>query len=357
MALQFQQPNFDPLAQRKQEAQNQQQQLQTIPALLLQYEALKKQGKKEKFDAATERVRNQIELLKLGRSQDVLGPDGSKTSIPGVSGYEISLDEDGLPFLKKTEGVEQTVGSAGVKIQPPQTPTNLFATTDDSGKLIGPPVDLGPGKLTIGKPQNTNDAMIENRNANLEMRRIPPLPASENKEISDMDAARNELRKLIKNAEQTGFGSGNPLVEKARAFAFNPTQYFDPNAQKFKQYVAQTKQLIGKALEGGVLRKEDEYKYDNIIPRAGDTTDILTTKADQLDKMIADRQSIRIENFKKAFRNVPESKTYDPIIVGQSDNGQSQERKAAIEFLVRNGKVADEKTIPAAMEFLKRKKQ
>jgi hypothetical protein len=305
MARQFQPPNFDPMGQRKQEAQQQKQALEGIPALLLQYGQLKNQRNKEAFDAASERVKNQIELLKLGRTQDVISPNGEKTSIPGITGWEITLDENGLPMLKQTEGVTPTPGSAGVKIQPPEPTTNLFGTVNESGKLIEPPVDLGPGKLTIGKPQNTNDAMVENRNANLELRRIPPLPATENKEISDMDSSRQELRKLIANARENGFGSGNPILEKARTSIWNP---FDPKSQKFKQYIAQTKQIIGKALEGGVLRKEDESKYEAILPRGGDTMEILTDKADQLDKMISDRQSIRVENFKKAFRNVPNQK-------------------------------------------------
>lgn len=347
MARQFQQPNFDPMGQRKQEAQQQRQALEGIPALLLQYGKLKNQRHKEKFDAATERVKNQIELLKLGRTQDVIGKDGKPTSIPGITGWEIAIDAEGLPTLKQTEGVTPTPGSAGVKIQPPEPATNLFGTVDESGKMTEPPVDLGPGKLTVGKPQNSNDAMLENRNASLEMRRIPPLPAGENKEISDMDASRNELRKLIANAKDTGFGSGNPLVERGRAAIWNP---FDPNSQKFKQYIAQTKQIIGKALEGGVLRKEDETKYEAIIPRAGDTTDIIIGKADQLDKMISDRQNIRVENFKKAFRNVPEPKTMEPII-GTDD----PVRKEAVDMLTKNGKIVNEQTVKAAMEFVKKR--
>lgn len=322
--------------------------LNGLPALMLQHEQLKRQRHKESFDAAAERVKNQIELLKLGRTQDVISPNGDKTSIPGITGWEITLDDNGLPMLKQTEGVTPTPGSAGVKIQLPEPATNLFGTVDESGRMTEPPVDLGPGKLTVGKPQNSNDAMLENRNANLELRRIPPLPAGENKEISDMDASRNELRKLITNAKETGFGSGNPLVERGRAAIWNP---FDPNSQKFKQYIAQTKQLIGKALEGGVLRKEDEAKYEAIIPRAGDTMEILTGKADQLDKMISDRQNIRVENFKKAFRNVPEPKTFDPI------NGTADpDRQAAVDMLTKNGKIVNEETIKAAKEFIKKRR-
>lgn len=72
----------------------------------------------------------------------------------------------------------------------------------------------------------------------------------------------------------------------AQLSAMNP---LDTDAQTFNQYVKTYKQVIGKGLEGGVLRKEDEYKYDQIIPKVGDTKAVLRKKAEQLQRMLENK--------------------------------------------------------------------
>ena len=54
--------------------------------------------------------------------------------------------------------------------------------------------------------------------------------------------------------------------------------------------IARVKQVIGKALEGGVLRKEDEAKYAKILPTIGDPADVVATKLDGLERAIKQRQ-------------------------------------------------------------------
>lgn len=141
----------------------------------------------------------------------------------------------------------------------------------------------------------------------------PVLAPNQNVEITDINAARKQLRDLVQGAKDSGFGTGNPLVEKARTSKANPLQYFDPKAQKFKQLTAATKQIIGKGLEGGVLRKEDEDKYEAIIPQPGDTTDILEAKANQLDSLLKQKQEERIKGFQSTFRGVPKGENMSPI--------------------------------------------
>ena len=43
------------------------------------------------------------------------------------------------------------------------------------------------------------------------------------------------------------------------------------------------KQVIGKALEGGVLRKEDEEKYNEILPTITDTAEVAIRKMQMLN--------------------------------------------------------------------------
>jgi len=137
--LKFQQPNIPPgrtpmegLASGLSPA------LQNIPSLMLQHKALKRQieldtlnhetvtgefkrkQQADEYQRAADRVKSQIELLNLGRSQVNISPTGEKTTFPGVTGWEVSLDDNGLPMLRRTEdgapiepGVSRVVGSPG----------------------------------------------------------------------------------------------------------------------------------------------------------------------------------------------------------------------------------------------------
>lgn len=50
------------------------------------------------------------------------------------------------------------------------------------------------------------------------------------------------------------------------------------------------KQIIGKFMEGGVLRKEDEHKYEKILPRLSDTPEVAQEKLKIVREMLRRRQ-------------------------------------------------------------------
>lgn len=65
---------------------------------------------------------------------------------------------------------------------------------------------------------------------------------------------------------------------------------------KSKQAVIdRVKQVIGKALEDGVLRKEDEKKYEKILPILSDVASVVETKLVGLEKAIALRRDRQLE--------------------------------------------------------------
>jgi hypothetical protein len=83
----------------------------------------------------------------------------------------------------------------------------------------------------------------------------------------------------------------------AQLSALNP---YDTSAQSFQQYVNTYKQVIGKGLEGGVLRKEDEIKYQKIIPKVGDTPEVLRNKSQQLKGLLVDKYNTDLGSLEKA---------------------------------------------------------
>lgn len=100
--------------------------------------------------------------------------------------------------------------------------------------------------------------------------------------VADTQTGLNSLSDLYNSLEQSNVNG--PGIGQLRAL--NP---FDTNAQTLQQQIAATKQIVGKALEGGVLRKEDEAKYAKILPTLGDTDAVAKAKIQQLYSLISQR--------------------------------------------------------------------
>jgi hypothetical protein len=70
--------------------------------------------------------------------------------------------------------------------------------------------------------------------------------------------------------------------------------------------IDRVKQVIGKALEGGVLRKEDEYKYTKILPTIQDTPEVAKVKLDGLKDALILRRERLLESLDDAGYDVSE---------------------------------------------------
>lgn len=116
-----------------------------------------------------------------------------------------------------------------------------------------------------------------------------PLSDTAIKEINQTDTALtslNDLKAIVEaNTDKigpiTGFAALNPYSE----------------ARKIQADIDRVKQQVGKALEGGVLRKEDEEKYKKILATITDTPSTATYKIDQLigniEKSIEDYKALQ----------------------------------------------------------------
>jgi hypothetical protein len=106
-----------------------------------------------------------------------------------------------------------------------------------------------------------------------------PLNESAVKTISELNeglAAARELRRII----QSNSGKIGPV---AGLWALNP---WASESRALQAQIDLVRQRIGKALEGGVLRKEDEEKYKKILPTLRDTPTVANSKLDSLEQMI-----------------------------------------------------------------------
>lgn len=113
-----------------------------------------------------------------------------------------------------------------------------------------------------------------------------PVTSGDADRIATLDTSLDDIGRLktaLSEAGETG------TVAKIGASAPNwvtDMTGWGTDAKKKQALIDRVKQVIGKALEGGVLRKEDELKYEKILPTIGDTTAIVTAKIAGLDAAI-----------------------------------------------------------------------
>jgi hypothetical protein len=115
--------------------------------------------------------------------------------------------------------------------------------------------------------------------------------------LGDFDASISQMGELLN-------GLNNPDAPQGPIAQWKKVNPYDWQAQGKQQLVAATKQLIGKALEGGVLRKEDEDKYAKILPTMGDTYESAKLKTEQLSAMLNNAYTAKRSAFKNAGYDV-----------------------------------------------------
>lgn len=121
---------------------------------------------------------------------------------------------------------------------------------------------------------------------------IPRLvPAGVTTDLADTKNSITQLQNLEASSDSLKTDAG-PLN---RLRGLNP---WDTEAQGFQQLIASTKQVIGKGLEGGVLRAEDEKKYEKIIPKMGDTPEVRKEKFGQLRTLLENKYNSQLAELK-----------------------------------------------------------
>lgn len=132
------------------------------------------------------------------------------------------------------------------------------------------------------------------------------LPETAVSKISDFDNSLNELSNvsdsITNNKELFGPVAG-------RLNASNP---YNEAAQGVQADLNRAKQVIGKAVEGGVLRKEDEEKYVKMLPTLSDTPEVASHKWGQFVKKMTESRNTYVTNLSGAgYRTggIPSAKT------------------------------------------------
>lgn len=98
--------------------------------------------------------------------------------------------------------------------------------------------------------------------------------------ISDVQNGLNTLEQLKQLVQSPDYSGG---VVEGRLRSLNP---FDNTYRSQQAVVDASRQIVGKALEGGVLRKEDEAKYVKILPTLQDSQEVALNKLNYIQTVI-----------------------------------------------------------------------
>lgn len=120
-----------------------------------------------------------------------------------------------------------------------------------------------------------------------------PMLSGDANRVADIDTALSDLGKLSATLGTTGAQS------KIGAMLPNVVSEVTGggvDAKSRQGTIDRVKQVIGKTLEGGVLRKEDEIKYTKILPTIGDPPDVARAKLEGLQQAIQQRRQTVLES-------------------------------------------------------------
>jgi hypothetical protein len=226
---------------------------------------------------ATNEIAAYKEFQTLGQRSDVLSPEAEAQKIRMSQAGKSAADTSGL---------------VDAVIQNPALYDNLTPTAKTA---IGPKL-VERGFTGFGKPlsEGAITKLSESRSA---------------------IASLKDLREVVKANEQyigpiAGFAALNP---------YHP-------ARKAQADIDRVRQRVGKALEGGVLRKEDEEKYKKILATLQDDPKTAIYKIDRLGEDLARDIEIFSNEQKAAGRRVESSaqpaQSSSVPKVGESFNGK-----------------------------------
>lgn len=240
------------------------------------------------------------ETLK-GKTREVTtqNPDGSST-------VQIVDDKPGQSFTssprpkepKTREIVTMENGRRVTKIVPDEAGASYpLPPTDTASEPLVP--IMGPDGQSVLVPRSQ---AVGKRPAN-SREQGRAVTAGDASDLADFDTSRDELaavRAALSGKDSTGIiarvGATLPYVTQITGWG--------ADAKKRQAVIDRVKQVIGKTLEGGVLRKEDEAKYEKILPTIGDEASVANEKLKGLEDAIAKRKVRRLDALSDAGYDV-----------------------------------------------------
>lgn len=213
-----------------------------------------------------------------------------RARIGGNGGMNIVSDADGNLYYANprdpTAPAQPLLGPDGKQIRKP--------------KAVDPLQPLKETDLRLGIAKRQQDLAKEAK-AGADGKELPP---SQVNELADYETAEKQVDDIFAKAEKENIsGFGAKLNQAAtQAFGLQGT-----DAARFEGASAPARQGVGTILEGGKLAAGDEAKYKNMLPRYGDSPEVLAEKKAALKAYLQTRKAERIKALGSAGYKVPQS--------------------------------------------------
>lgn len=253
---------------------------------------------------------------------ELLGPQGLETRRHNLTTEQNAAaaaaatraDREADNARQAARDVETARHNRAIEAKPvvaPQ-PRNPIAIMGDDGQ----PVYVDPSAAVGKRPANMRE---QGRN----------VTSGDAGRIAEFDTSLDDVSVL--RSTISGIGATGTVAKIGASLPNWATEMTGWTGPKKKQAVIdRVKQVIGKALEGGVLRKEDEYKYEKILPTIADTDDVVQTKLDGLESALRQRRQRLIDSLEDANYDVTrynERGKSGPVLV-QAPNGKTYQFKS-----------------------------
>lgn len=272
----------------------------------------------------------------LGQGQVRFGPDGKQIAAgpveapkPDSRSLEIRLAEamaagDTQTASAIKDAIKQAADAGRAPVAPKEDNEPLVAVMGDDGE----PVLMRRSKAEGRKPAS-----------NREQGR--PVLSGDANRLADSDSSLAEAQKLtdtMKTGNAAWLGTKIPDVV---------TEYtgWGSDAKVQEGVINKVKQIIGKAMEGGVLRKEDEIKYAKIIPKIEDPPEVANGKIQGLIQSLTEKRGFLVDSLDDAGYDVSKFRE-------RGKKPAANNQPAPPQLVKYQGKMVPFASLPADMQAL-----
>ncbi len=211
---------------------------------------------------------------------------------------------------------------ANLRNPPEKQPSEFEATYADFVKDPTLTTKYGPSRIGFDKYKQDQaiQRAIASRPPKGENR---PVVSGDAGKIADLDTSLNDLGVLKSQISGPGVTGTRAAIGASLPNVVTDIFGWGTDAKQKQATIDRVKQVIGKALEGGVLRKEDEYKYEKILPTIRDPQAVVQSKLEGLEAAIRQRRSTMLDALEDAGYNVDRYRARRPAPPPASGEGES----------------------------------
>lgn len=224
-------------------------------------------------------------------------------------GHAVNMANNTVAMFRQ-KGLDNQASLAATRLQMLQA---SGAKIDEIMASTKNPQILAAGaQMKAGLEQSANNTLMHYGQVSRNTTSVAPgaggpagtqLPAGESEKLGTANAAIQAAKDTYKDWDKSAKG----------VYGFVTSFFPNTDASRFSDSRSMAKQIVGSYLEGGVLRKEDEAKYDKFLPERGDSAATALNKRDHLIALIATRAEAQRKAHRQAGFNVDNVKIDKPV--------------------------------------------